>query len=142
MQVLCIHVYGKQVTPNVPLTVQVGGVYNAIREGRTDKGFEFYELQHQPGVGYDKKCFVPLDPTIDDVENESLKEKPTLISYDTNSKRRSKWPLSWHVFAKGWRPIQALRGKSKPRNVGKRYHFQLEDSIGRTLEKRQRSYKP
>lgn len=72
MKVVCIHVYGRNLRADAPIKVEVGGIYTVLREGETLIGFKFYELDHQPGVGYDRKCFVPLDPAIDDVENEIL----------------------------------------------------------------------
>lgn len=68
MKVICIHVY--EVDPDIPLTVQVGGIYTVLKEGVSITGFRYYEFIHQPGIGYDRKCFVPLeDQDIEHVED-------------------------------------------------------------------------
>jgi hypothetical protein len=62
MQVLCIHVFGTEGIGGVPILVEVGGIYQVVGRGTFPDGQLYYELAHQPGVGYYANCFVPLDP--------------------------------------------------------------------------------
>lgn len=118
MQVICIHIYQSRIPP----TVQVGGIYTVIKEGEDIFGFKYYEFQHQPGIGYDRNCFVPLDPELDIIEENTIKN-PTIIAHDTYSKRFTNRTFQRYVPEKNRESVQALPRQSKPGYVGKRFHY-------------------
>jgi hypothetical protein len=107
MKVICIHVYGVS-TREVPITVEVGGIYRVIRTGKFKNGTPYYEFAHQPGVGYDQKCFVPLDP--EDEETVEIQKTIQNLIDERRTKKSPPQPIRWNVLAILRRAIQAIRG--------------------------------
>lgn len=81
MKVICIHVY--DIDHSIPCMVQVGGIYTVLSEGENLFGFKYYEFTHQPGIGYDRKCFVPLEG--EDIEEiEKIEELTPAFAFKIN----------------------------------------------------------
>lgn len=93
MKVICIHVY--DIDKDIPLTVQVGGIYTVLSEGESITGFKYYEFTHQPGIGYDRKCFVPL-------EGEDLEELEKIEELTPSFSIKIKKSETYDSYPKGF----------------------------------------
>lgn len=75
MNVLCIST-PKKGQKDISCKVSIGGVYKVISSGDSIGPFSaYYEFEHDPGICYAQKLFVPIDPTEEDIREFEEREK-------------------------------------------------------------------